>query len=115
MKRYYSLKNKKEIQNIFNHKKSSGNKYFSIYFKPHENKNFKFLISIGKKYGNAVKRNKIKRQIRMIIRENKDLISNNYSFVVVIKPTANTLKYHEIKELINYLLIKTKLRKTEEN
>lgn len=114
MKRHYSLKNINEIQSVFNNKKSFGNKYFSIHYKKHDYPNFKFLISIGRKFGNAVSRNIIKRQIRSIIRDNKDNIKNNYSFVIVVKPNSNVLKYIEIKQIINKLLLKTNLKIEEE-
>jgi len=115
MKRHYSLRKTSEIDNIFKNKQFVGNKYFVLYYKSHEERHFKYLISIGRKYGNAVKRNKIKRQIKMILRDNKSIIKENYGFVIVVKKNASSLSYQEIKTYINKLLITSKLINKETN
>ena len=85
-------------------KKSTGNKYFVVYKREnHENTHFKAAVSVSKKYGNAVKRNKIKRQVREIVFK-MDIMSN-YDVFVVIKNNANTLDFNEIKSSI-YTLVK---------
>lgn len=107
MKIKYRIKKKSEIDALFNGKNKKGDSYFTIYKKERvENVNFRFAMSIGKKYGNAVERNKIKRQIRSIIRLNQKRIISNIDFVIVIKPQANILKYDEINKSILYLLKK---------
>lgn len=104
MKKQYRIKKKSEIDAIFNQRVQKGNAHFTIYVKEEQSNNFKFGMSIGKKYGNAVSRNKIKRQIRSVIRLNKSFIKNNYSFIIVIKPKANTLPYNEIElQILNLL------------
>lgn len=104
MKKHYIIKKKSEIDAIFSNRVQKGNSYFTIYVKKEKMVNFKFGMSIGKKYGNAVSRNKIKRQVRSVIRLNKDYINNNNRFIIVIKPKANTLSYlHIERELIKLL------------
>lgn len=113
MNKKYIIKKKSEISNVIRSKERSGNSYFVIYKKHnYENVNFKFALSIGKKYGNAVARNKIKRQLRSIVRENKDKINRNIEFVIVIKPQANQLQYNEINESITDLLKKINIMET---
>lgn len=105
MKNHYIIKKKSEIDALFKQSLRSSDKYFSIFLKKDTNNvNFKFAMSIGKKYGNAVSRNKIKRQIRSIIRLNKDLINKQVNFVIVIRPIANKLSYEEIESKIINLL-----------
>lgn len=113
MNKKYIIKKKSEISNVIRSKERSGNSYFVIYKKyNYKNVNFKFALSIGKKYGNAVARNKIKRQLRSIVRENKDKINRNIEFVIVIKPQANQLQYNEINESITDLLKKINIMET---
>ena len=116
MKNTYILKKKREIDPLFKSRLRRGNKYFTVFSKKDkENANFKFSMSIGRKYGNAVERNKIKRQIRSIIRENQLLISKENNFVVVIKPPAKQLNYEEINNYILELLIKLKVLEKNTN
>ena len=60
-------------------------------------------MSIGRKYGNAVSRNLMKRRIREIIRNNKELLEKK-DFVIVIKKESSQLSFQEIEaNLINLL------------
>lgn len=110
MKKHYIIKKKSEIDNLFTSNVKRGDSYFTIFLKESKsNVNFKFAMSIGKKFGNAVKRNKIKRQVRSIIRENKEKINSKINFVIVIKPKANILSYKEINKSLTSLLIRLKI------
>lgn len=112
MKKRYRIKKYSEIDAIFKNKNGVGDRFFAIYQKDHDSNHFRFALTIGRKYGNAVKRNLIKRQIRMIIQEEK-LKINNKSFVIVIKPLSSTLNFQEIKTKIIKLMEKGKLMKNE--
>jgi ribonuclease P protein component len=108
MKKEFRVKKGKEIEMIIKGKKSVGNKFFVLYKREnHENTHFRFAVSVSKKYGNAVKRNKIKRQTREIISK-KDVFPNLDLFVV-IKVPANKLSFQEIKQNLEYLIKKHKI------
>ncbi len=86
------------------------NEYFVIYImktkleKPH------FGIAVGKKIGNAVIRNKIKRQIRNIIDNNKLLFPNNNDYIIMIKKSVLNEKFKTLNESFNKL-VKEKVNK----
>lgn len=110
MKRKYNIKKKREIDAVFNTRTKKGNSYFTIYKKnQEEDANFRFAMSIGRKYGNAVERNKIKRQIRSIVRENQNRINKGIEFVIVIKPQSSVLNFMEISDNVIKLLINMKI------
>ncbi len=105
MKKAYRVKKSSEIERIIKNKQSRGNSYFVIYKKKnHENIHFRFAVSVSKKYGNAVERNKIKRQIREII--SKIEIIKEYDVFIVIKVKAKSLEFNDIKENIESLIKK---------
>ena len=94
------LKKSQEYTNIIQKGKNIKNKYFKIFYL-HNNTTL-YGITIPKKVGNAVIRNKLKRQIKNIIMENELYIQKNYNYVIIIKETALDLTYQELScELIN--------------
>ncbi|HEY8406093.1 MAG TPA: ribonuclease P protein component [Acholeplasma sp.] len=114
MKREYSIKSQQEFDRIFSLKTSFGNKEFSVYVAPHDGTHFKYGLSIGRKFGIAVKRNQAKRRIRAILTEYKQQIDPKKAFIIVIKPKVKDMLYKEIKISLTNLLIKAKLFKEEE-
>lgn len=110
MKKEYRIKKYSEIDAIFKFRHMKSDAYFSIYQAINQNaKHFRFALSIGKKYGNAVKRNKVKRQIRMIIQTLHPHIVADRDFVIVIKPKASVLSFDQIEHSVVTLLKKSKL------
>ena len=68
MKKKYSLKRNEEIAKIVHLRKYVKNSVFVMYyFENLENEHSRICISVSKKNGNAVVRNKIKRQIREMV------------------------------------------------
>ena len=105
MKKEYRVKKSSEIEKIMRMKQSKANGHFVIYKnKNHENTHFRFAVSVSKKYGNAVYRNKIKRQVREII--SKMDIMDNYDLFIVVRIKANLLSFNESKDLIESLVKK---------
>lgn len=108
MKKEYRIKKQQEMDKIFKtSKRFKSDNYMLVYSKTNE-EHFRFAISIGSKFGNAVERNKIKRQIRAIISKNKQCLKN-YLFIIVVKPRQEKQNFIQIEnELIN-ILKKTKI------
>ena len=99
-----ALSRNEEFKNLLTKNKFS-NKYVTIFFGYLSDKNSKkFNISFvaKKKIGNAVKRNKIKRQLKNIINDaiKKISINFNYSYLVIAKPTMLNNEYTNIKEAL---------------
>jgi ribonuclease P protein component len=109
MKKIYRIKKYSEIDAIFKIKNVKSNAFFTIYQNQKTTSNhFRFAISIGKKYGNAVERNLIKRRLRMIITHVKDEIQK-VDFVIVVKRDAKQLNYQNLNEELIKLLNKSKI------
>ena len=99
-----ALSKNEEFKKLLQQKKIS-NKYVTIFFghllnKDHSKFNISFVAK--KKIANAVKRNKIKRQLRNIA---NDAVKNlslkfDYSYLVIAKPTMLNNEYTIIKETL---------------
>ena len=99
-----ALSKNEEFKNLLSKKKLS-NKYVTIFFGLLDNKDSKKLnISFvtKKKIGNAVKRNKIKRQLRNIVNDavKKISIKFEYSYLVIAKSSMLNSDFKDIKETL---------------
>ena len=82
----------------------SKGKYVFIFSKEKEYPKPNFGIAVGKKLGNAVVRNKFKRQFRNIVDKNRFLFKNNNNYIIMIKREANNASYSDLEnDLINTL------------
>lgn len=111
MKKEFRVKKSTEIDAIIHNKQSVGNKFFVVYYKENDKPHFRFSLSIGKKYGNAVRRNKIKRQIRAIISSLQ--IDHTLDLVIVIKKNAQNLLFIDIESHIKNLILKIQEMETK--
>lgn len=60
---------------------------------PTDEEKTKFGIAIGKKVGNAVTRNKLKRQVRYIIDNNKNMFSKGFNYIIMIRKSCANVKF----------------------
>ena len=113
MKKIYRIKKNEDIKLVLDNKKSAGNKNYIIYImKNSEAKNFRVAMSVSKKIGNAVVRNRQKRLIRQVFNSNKDKI-NLYEIFVIARSNVVNLTYNEIEQNILHLLKKLNVLKEE--
>lgn len=106
MKKNEVVKSHIDFNSVMNTGKSIKNKYYIIFKKENNLNKTLFGIAVGKKIGNAVTRNKFKRQIRNIIDSNKGLFKNNFSYIIVLKKNCLNLSYQELENNMTDLLRK---------
>lgn len=74
MKKINVVKSNEEFNNIIKTGNCVKNYYFVLYYKENSLGKYRFGISVGKKVCNAVKRNYLKRIIKNILDNHKNLI-----------------------------------------
>lgn len=104
MKKNEIIKKNKEFTFIINNGKKIKNDYYSIFYIKSNNNHYG--ISIPTKTGTAVIRNRIKRQIKNIIDNNKNSIQTNYDYVIIIKKSIIDLNYQQIQDSLTDLFKK---------
>ena len=82
MKKFNILKDSREFTRIIKNNKAYKYKDYIIYLEKNTESNYKFGISVGKKIGNAVVRNKIKRQLKNII-DKKDY-QKGFNCIIIV-------------------------------
>ena len=105
MKKIEIIKSSREYTEIINTNIYRRSKYFSIYYRKTGDEN-KYGITIPKKTGTAVIRNKIKRRVKNIIDNNKNIVQKGYDYVIIVKKGIVDLTYQDMeKELLKLLSI----------
>ena len=80
---YNRLKKQADFQKLFHKGKRAHTATLSIVYRPSEK--MTMGISVGKKHGKSVQRNRIKRLIREAFRLNQDKMQGTYSFIILPK------------------------------
>ena len=112
MKRYEMVKKHEDFNEIINTGKKVKGKYLIIFSMAKDYQKPNFGIAIGKKCGNAVIRNKLKRRVRNIVDNNRLLFKNNKNYIIMIKGSANVASFQELEQdLINLLIKETHEKK----
>lgn len=110
MKKLYRVKKNEDFQKILNRRKFFTCASFALYVKerPANTGNARIGISVSKKLGNAVVRNKIKRQVRMMCQEIYSF-SENYDSIVLVRQGFLKLDFHANKKELENLVKKVKM------
>ena len=102
MKKINILKNSRDFDRIIKNNKPYKYKDYIIYLERKTTDVYHFGISVGKKIGNAVVRNKIKRQLRSIISKND--YQNNFNCIIIVGRAITEKSYQQMEEnLVNAL------------
>lgn len=100
------LKKSEDFTKIINQNQKVKSKYFSIYYQPSDKVHYG--ITVPKKIGHAVTRNKLKRQIKNIIYNNEKDIQQCFNYVIIIKEATLTLDYVGLEKELLYIIKKAR-------
>lgn len=105
MKKEFRIKDNKEFQRVFQQGKSFANRQLVIYYIEELNQaHFRIGLSVGKKIGNAVTRNRIKRYLRQSFQELEGEILPTLNIVIIARQPTKEMNYFEIKKSLLHLL-----------
>jgi ribonuclease P protein component len=115
MKKKYRIKKNKEFQEVFQRGTSMANRQFVVYMldRP-EQPYFRIGLSVSKKLGKAVVRNRIKRYIRQCFLEMKEEIMPGKDYVVIARLPVAEMDYFEVKKSLIHVLRKAGVLKKAE-
>lgn len=105
MKKQYRIKKEKEFQHVFFQGKSMANRQLVVYVydKP-EQAHFRVGLSVGKKIGNAVKRNQVKRYLRQALHELEDSIRQDCDFLVIARVDIQDKPFEQVKSSLVHVM-----------
>ncbi|MDO4500320.1 MAG: ribonuclease P protein component [Erysipelotrichaceae bacterium] len=79
------IRKNEEFSRIISKRKSCANSSFVVYFDKRAQDHSRIGISVSKKLGNAVVRNKIKRQVRMMIANFYKFDEETHDFIIIVR------------------------------
>ena len=104
----YRVCKTQEFQRIIQKKQFVVNPSFSLYYSTKQEEQSRFGISCSKKLGKAVIRNKVKRQVRMMLQE-LDAFTLAFDAIVIVRQNYLVNSYEENKKNLASLIKKVKI------
>jgi len=109
MRRTVTLKKNYEFARVFNKGSFYVGRHIIVYVLPNKQSFNRVGISVSKRAGNAVMRNKKKRLIRENYRHYEDCILNGYDIVIAARAEDTVPKYAALLKEFKYLIKKVKV------
>ncbi|AIM16558.1 MULTISPECIES: ribonuclease P protein component [Neobacillus] len=105
MRKELRIKKNQDFQAVFQKGRSFANRQFVVYSLEKVGQDaFRIGLSVSKKLGNAVTRNRIKRYIRQSIFELKDQLKQGYDYVIIARKPAAEMDMSEVKKSLTHVL-----------
>ena len=101
--KYLRLKKQADFQRLFKNGKRAFSPSLTLIYRP--SKEMRMGISIGKRHGKSVMRNRIKRLVREAFRATQDQMQGNYT-VIVIPKVCDAYSYHTFKQHLKWIIEK---------
>ena len=108
MKKKYRIKDSSEFDQIIQKRRYKASKSYTIYIKEKSEDNARYGIAVSKKLGNAVVRNKTKRQIRNMIKE-IDCQTHEQDYVIMVRKGYFTKTFEENRNDLEKLMKTVKM------
>jgi ribonuclease P protein component len=104
------LQKNEHFQHVFRRGNSVANRQLVLYsYKNRETEQFRLGISVSKKIGHAVTRNKLKRLLKEVVRGQAEHILPGFDLVIIVRKPAVEMNLEELQGSVLHLLRKAKL------
>ena len=110
MKKAYRVRKNEEFSRIIKKRHSKANNTFIVYASYKLKANARVGISVSKKLGGAVERNKIKRQLRMMLQELINFEECEYDYIVIVRNAYLGNSYAENKKCLEKSIKNCKIK-----
>ncbi|WP_078395641.1 ribonuclease P protein component [Shouchella patagoniensis] len=110
MKKEQRIKKNEEFSAVFKKGTSMANRQFVLYILPKEGQaELRLGLSVSKRVGNAVCRNRIKRLVRVVFHDLQDQLQHGCDYVVIARNPARDLSLKEVRSSLEHVMRKSKV------
>lgn len=114
MEKQNRLKKNKDFQYTYKKGRSLAHPLLVLIYRRTGKEKIRIGFSVTKKFGNAVQRNRIKRQLREILRLQLPKLKQGYDVIFVVRRNAKDASYKSLEASVYQLLKRGKLVKQGE-
>lgn len=112
----YRLAKREDFHKVYRYGKSVANHQFVLYYLPKTGQGeFRLGLSISKKVGNAVVRNRLRRVIKEIVRLNIDRITGGYDYIIIVRKPCAEMNYKELEKSLFHVFRKASFLKVKKS
>lgn len=111
MEKKYRLRKNMEFKRVYSGGKNYWNRNLILYVRKNDLKNSRIGITITKKIGNAVVRNRIRRRMKEIIRLRLGNIKNGYDLILIPKKNVIDISYKDLESAMVHIMSISKILK----
>ncbi|MEW5803818.1 MAG: ribonuclease P protein component [bacterium] len=98
------LKKRRDFKQAFCLGKKIEDKYFQIIFADNEIKSTRMSVILGRKFGKATVRNKIRRRIKEIYRLNQEKFPSHTDYLIKPKGSVKDISFCELQDSLLHLV-----------
>ncbi|WP_059105093.1 ribonuclease P protein component [Shouchella shacheensis] len=110
MKKDQRVKKSQEFSKVFKEGTSFANRQFVLYVLAKEGQEqWRVGLSVSKRVGNAVVRNRVKRLVREVFQSATDELRPGCDYVVIARVPAKDLSYSEVRRSLFHVMRKAKV------
>jgi ribonuclease P protein component len=96
---------RKEFTAVYDQGRRLSSENFIVLLSPNQSGIRRLGLTVSKKVGMAVRRNRIKRLLREFFRQNKDRLPPGQDMVIIARKDTSSRKYEEVRRELEDLLI----------
>ncbi|ANE46027.1 ribonuclease P [Paenibacillus swuensis] len=112
MQKEMRLTRKEDFNKVYRYGTSFANHQLVVYMLPQKSvETVRVGISVSKKIGNAVIRNRMRRLIKEITRHHEEALKPHYDLVFIVRKPAVDMEYAQLEKSLLHVLRKASLLK----
>jgi ribonuclease P protein component len=98
MERLSTIKKKREFTELFQSGTVFHDRHMVLYVAPGTGPLFRYGLCVGKKIGNSVQRNRIRRRLREILRQSASFLKRGCRMLIIARSTCKNAPFYLMKE-----------------